>query len=403
MTQEEFIILAGKIAQGTASESEVAQYNAYYNAYQAKHPEWEGLPVQLKEEMLAETKVAIDGHLLNDDQAKVQRLWPKIAVAAAAVAALVFAVYFFTAPRHPDTSSSRTAGRDLLNDIAPGKNGATITLINGQVIQLSGAKTGVIVGKGLTYNDNTPVSSYTSSQGNERSLDPANTRDLSQGRDDGRVQNLTASTSRGQTYQFTLPDGTKVWLNADSKVSFPSQFNESERKIVLSGEGYFEVAKDKAHPFVVKTTTQEVTVLGTHFNISSYNNDAVTTTTLLEGSVKVSAFDAVAGRRNVVLKPSQQSIQNPNGGMQVRDVDVAEAVDWKNGDFIFTKETLDQIMKRVARWYDVSVDYEPGIDKQQTFGGKVSRSKNISAVLNSMQSTGKVRFKITGKNITVVK
>jgi transmembrane sensor len=335
-------------------------------------------------------------------------LWPKIAMTAAAVAAVVFGVWFYTS-RHPDTSSSRTAGRDLLNDIAPGKNGATITLGNGKVIQLSDSKTGVVVGEDLKYSDGTDVRYSSGSQfsgslkGSQKTTGPVGVHTLSptelQGAD-GKVQNLMASTSRGQTYQFTLPDGTKVWLNADSKISFPSQFNGEERKIALSGEGYFEVSKDKAHRFIVKTTTQEVTVLGTHFNISSYSDDHVTTTTLLEGSVKLSAFDVISGKSNAILKPNQQAIQNPQGGMQVRDVDVAEAVDWKNGEFVFANEPLTSILKRVARWYDVDIVYERETPTA-TFTGSVSRFDNASAVLTMLEKTGDIQFEIKGKKIIV--
>jgi transmembrane sensor len=329
-------------------------------------------------------------------------LWPKIAVVAAAAAAIVFGVYFFTAPRHPDTSSPRTAGRNLLNDIAPGRNGATITLGNGQVIHLSGAKKGIIVGEDLKYNDHTSViPGYTSSQGNERSPDPANTRDLSQGRDDRSVQLLTASTSRGQTYQFTLPDGTKVWLNADSKIEFPSNFmNSKTRNVKLTGEGYFEVAKDKAHPFRVESAGQQVEVLGTHFNINAYANEESIKTTLLEGSVMVSHQGKQMSR--MVLKPGMQS-ELDDIGLSSKEVDVDEIVAWKAGDFIFTKVSLADIMKSIARWYDVEVSYDPAVDAEQTFSVLVSRNKNISQILLSLENTGKVKFKIEGKKVKVGK
>jgi transmembrane sensor len=398
MTQEEFIILAGKIAQGTASQSEVAQYNAYYNAYQAMHPEWEGLPAQLKEEMLAETKVAIDGYLLNDNQAKVQRLWPRIAVAAAAVAALVFGLYFFTAPRQPDTSSSRTVGRDLLNDIAPGKNGATITLANGQVIQLSGAKTGVIVGEGLTYNDHTPVSSYTSSRGNERSLDPAESRDLSQGRDDGIAQNLTAETQKGQTYQFTLPDGTKVWLNADSKIEFPSNFmNSKTRNVKLTGEAYFAVVHNAKQPFILESDGQVVEDIGTEFNINAYPDESNVKTTLVEGSAKVSTLS----KNEVVLKPNQQSVL-ANHTINVKEVNTEEAMAWKNGLFRFNDEKITSIMKKLERWYNIEVVYE-GEASSEGFTGKISRNNNISEVLMMLEQTKGVKFKVSGRRVTIIR
>jgi transmembrane sensor len=116
----------------------------------------------------------------------------------------------------------------------------------------------------------------------------------------------------------------------------------------------------------------------------------------------VAAFNSASGRENLMLKPNQQSILN-SGGAQVLNVDAEAAVDWKNGDFVFDNARLDQIMKKVARWYDIDVSYEPGIDKEQTFGGKVSRNRNISAVLKSMESTGKIKFKVEGKKVTVIR
>jgi transmembrane sensor len=380
MTNEEFIILAEKVAEGRASISEIALYNASYESFQQDPQSLtaDGLDSkELKKESLARFWKN------RDDSKRVVKLWPRIAVAVAAVAAITLGVWLYYTPHHPDTETS--SAQAAVNDIAPGKNGATITLANGKVIELSDVKSGVVVGEEIKYDDGTALSGLQPSlPGGERSMA------------------LTASTARGQTYQFTLPDGTKVWLNADSKLEFPSSFVDSDtRNVKLSGEGYFEVAKDKAHPFIVKTKNQDVTVLGTHFNISGYDDEHVTTTTLVEGSVRVSSFDVAIGRRTEVLKPNQQSIQNQSGGMQVRNVDVSEALDWKNGEFIFKRESLQNIMRRVSRWYDVQIIYESGVDVNETFSGVVSRKKNISEVLNLMGLNGQLKFKIEGKKVYV--
>jgi ferric-dicitrate binding protein FerR (iron transport regulator) len=317
---------------------------------------------------------------------KTVRLWPRIAVAA--VAAIVVGVYFFNASRHADTPPRTEFGAGS-QDIAPGKNGATITLGNGKVIQLSDAKTGVVVGSDLKYSDGSSVGRH------PEFISGSRTREATM---------LTATTAKGQTYQFTLPDGTKVWLNADSKLEFPSNFvNRVARFVKLSGEGYFEVSKDKSHPFIVSAKNQDVTVLGTHFNISAYQDERLTTTTLVEGSVKVSAFDAVAGRRTEILKPNQQSIQTPGGGMQVRNVDVSEALAWKEGVFIFNSTPLDQIMRQVSRWYNVDVIYTDESLKTETFKGSVSRYDKVSRILKTLEFTGAVKFKITDNKITVMK
>lgn len=310
------------------------------------------------------------------------KLWPRIAVAAA-VAAIMFGVWFYYTPRHPDAGQDPVSAQ-YANDIAPGKNTATLTLASGKVIQLSDAKSGVIVGKDLKYSDNTLVIQ----SGSEGSGSPGT-------RDGKGTERITAATPRGGTYQVVLPDGSKVWLNADSKISFPSQFDGSERNITLAGEAYFEIAKDKAHPFIVESNGQEVTVLGTHFNVNSYEDEGVIKTTLLEGSVRVN---------DVTLKPNQQSIITKNNSqVQVRAVDVNDVIDWKNGDFILKGETLEAVMRKVSRWYKVDVSYADDAPRNLKLGGFVSRSRNISAVLDLIERTGQVKFKVQGNMILVVK
>jgi transmembrane sensor len=338
---------------------------------------------------------------------KQVKLWPRIIGVAAAVALIVLGVYFFNAPRHPEFIS----GSPLANDIAPGKNTAIITLIDGTVIPLSDAQTGVVVGNDkLAYSDGSSVN------GRHPELVSGSPHSL-----------LTASTPRGGTYQVILPDGTHVWLNADSKISFPAQFSGGIRKILLSGEAYFEVAKDKAHPFVVQTDKQEVTVLGTHFNINSYNDEINVKTTLLEGSVSVTPLSAMGrdvardrevkgksstlsglhpslpeGENRIILKPNQQSVLSGSNRIVVANVDVSEAVAWKEGNFVFRAQPLENIMRNVARWYDVEVVYADHAPKDVPLSGIVSRAKNISVVLERMEATGSVKFKVEGKKVIVL-
>ncbi|WP_285055481.1 FecR family protein [Pedobacter ginsengisoli] len=346
-------------------------------------------------------------------------IWPRVIGAAAAVAAIVFGIWFY------EVASSRKAPRNdvVVNDIAPGRNGATITLANGKVIQLSDAKSGVVVGgeEGLVYNDGTEVGllrssreALGSSRNASRNDDQPNPSSLRGGTTKQSPLEMTASTAKGQTYQFTLPDGTRVWLNADSKLSFPSQFIGKERKILLDGEGYFEVAKNMAKPFIVQTDKQEVTVLGTHFNINSYANEGSTKTTLLEGSVRISRHpddrsdllnstdkrSLPAVRDDVVLKPNQQSIIAGNKPISITNVDVNEAVAWKNNKFVFDETDIRYIMRMVARWYNVEVIYT-GTIPDEKFWGSVSRYENVSEVLKSLEQTGKIKFKIEGRRIYV--
>lgn len=303
------------------------------------------------------------------------RLWPRISVAIAAMALLSMGVWLYTSRQEIVEPSIQLAHQ---NDIAPGTNKATLTLSNGKTIQLSNAKTGVIIGADLRYNDNTSLASVPNSNENEFT---------------------TVSTPRGGTYQIQLADGTKVWLNAASSLKFPSTFaNTAERKVELSGEGYFEVAKDKKHPFIVKNAGQDVKVLGTHFNINAYGDEENIKTTLLEGSVYVVNSLEKTGK---TLIPGQQSIISGNTTSIKNNIDLDEAVAWKNGYFNFN-ESLESIMNKVSRWYDVDVIYEvkPASDP---FIAKISREKTLSALLNIIEKTGDVHFKIEGRRIIVTK
>lgn len=211
------------------------------------------------------------------------------------------------------------------------------------------------------------------------------------------------STPKGGTYMITLSDGTKVWLNAASSLKFPASFNSGARHVELVGEGYFEVAKQhmskgkpQFRPFYVSSKGQTVEVLGTHFNVKSYPEEPVATTTLLEGSVRVSES---SGYLFKTLKPGQQS--RVNREISIKDVDAEAAIAWKNGIFNFANENIEDIMRNISRWYDVEVIYESGITSER-FVGSISRYKNVSDVLEMLELTGAVHFKVEGRRITVM-
>lgn len=206
----------------------------------------------------------------------------------------------------------------------------------------------------------------------------------------------TLSTAKGETYKVNLPDGTQVWLNAASSLTYPARFTSTNRKVTLTGEGYFEVAKDKAHPFIVGTDKQDVTVLGTHFNINAYTNESATKTTLLEGSVKVTADN-----QQQIIKPGQQAALR-NGGIKVLEIDTELATAWKNNKFIFDGDDIQYIMRMVERWYNVEIVYDTYTANEKFYGG-VSRYENVSEVLKSLESTGKIHFKVEGRKIFVRK
>lgn len=305
---------------------------------------------------------------------KQTKLWPRIAVAAAAVLAVVIGVWYFLGPFHAQR------GGLYANDIAPGKNTATLTLSNGKSIALSDAKSGVLVGHSkLSYSDGTALLQGEGAPGMvERSM--------------------TLSTPRGGTYQITLSDGTKVWLNAASSLTYAAKLSSGgQRRVVLNGEAYFEVAKDKAHPFVVESRGQEVVVLGTHFNVNSYKDEPGITTTLLEGSVKVKV-----GNQQEIIKPGQQAI-NSSGAIAVRQIEVDNVVDWKNGDFYLNHMEFKTAMRKIARWYDMDIIYDESVPDNMESGGWISRDRPLSAVLKSIESSGLVKFRVQGRKIYVMR
>lgn len=265
----------------------------------------------------------------------------------------------------PNTTLAKTA------PVLPGKNNAILTFSNGKAIQLSSGHSGIVVGgQVLRYNDSSPVGPGMNQSGSTEA---------------------SIRTPRGGTYQVTLPDGSKVQLNAASSITFNTDFDGlPERTVNLSGEAYFEVAKRKSKPFIVNTTNQRVTVLGTHFNISAYEDDQYSFTTLVEGSVKINGK---------MLKPNEQA-QQSDGNITIRTVDVADAVDWKNGEFIARNESLESLMKKVSRWYDVDIAYENTKLKEKTFSGSLSRYSRAEDLLNALKFYG-INSRLSNRKIYI--
>ncbi|RFZ94483.1 DUF4974 domain-containing protein [Mucilaginibacter conchicola] len=267
------------------------------------------------------------------------------------------------------------------NDIAPGKNKATLTLADGSVVVLNDSKQGQITKQGdvkiIKLNDGQLTYKATDGQ-------PAET-----------MMN-TISTPAGGQYQVMLPDGTHVWLNSGSSLQFPVQFAANHRDVTLKGEAYFEVAKDKTRPFTVDAGEVDVKVLGTHFNVMAYDNEQSVKTTLLEGSVKVTTPHSSG-----LLKPDHiASVDKQDDAIAITDADTEQQVAWKNNLFWFASADIHQVMRQLARWYDVDVKYEGKISK--AFSGTLPRGLSAIKLLTVLEQTGGVHFKIDGRTITVM-
>jgi len=385
MRKEELALLAEKVEEGSATEKELALYIGTCEALHTSFLKDSGRWSEIENDLPAMEAASLQKFWARQKPVghNTYPLWKKTATIAAAVAAITLGVWL-----HYTTLSSRAPGdlnqyasQNDTNYITPGRNTATLTLANGDIINLDTTKTSVVA------------------------TDSVKTTTM-----------LTAATPRGGTYKVVLPDGTKVWLNADSKITFPSQFLGSKREVSITGEIYFEVAHNKAKPFIVQSADQTVEVLGTHFNISSYPDERTTKTTLLEGSVSVTSLRGreSANRGNlpgrgpsttpdeaaIILKPNQQASVG-NNKITIKEVDANASVAWKNGEFYLDEMDFKTAMRQIARWYDVTIVYEDNVEKNLKTGGWISRNEKLSSVLRSMELAGPIRFKIEGKKVIV--
>lgn len=317
--------------------------------------------------------------------------------AAAVMAAVVTGTYFFIQKKKsPADLASQSQIIPLANDAAPGANKAVLKLADGSEIMLDDTGMGMI-----TQQGNTKVFKLENGE---------LTYKVDSDRESEIVYN-TLSTPRGGQYQLVLPDGSKVWLNASSSLRYPAFFKGKERVVELTGEGYFEVAKvsspkaggqEGAMPFMVHVNNMKVEVLGTHFNIMSYDNEKTINTTLLEGAVKLSSttFNKIP-EQGIKLKPGQQATLDKNiAVMNVHEADVESAVAWKNGMFQFKSDDMQTIMRQIERWYDVDVVYTGKIPEGH-YSGTIERDNKLSTVLKILEESD-LKFKIEGKTLTIL-
>ena len=305
----------------------------------------------------------------------------RIGVAASVIGlVLLSTLLLFNINTPRGTVNTKVNDQRFNNDVLPGGDKATLTLADGSTVVLDEAKNGTLAQQG---------SSKIIKIGGKLLYDPTNknSKDL--------VFN-TISTPNGGQYQLELPDGSLVWLNATSSIHFPTSFAGKERRVEITGEAYFEVARKRDMPFVVSVNGAEVQVLGTHFNVNAYSDEDNVKTTLLEGSVKF-----VHGVNADMLAPGQQSQLAGDGQVKVvSNVDGDEVVAWKNGMFDFENAGIEKVMRQLSRWYDVEIEYKGKTD--DLFIAEMHRQIKLSDALKALELTGKVRFEIQGKKIIVM-
>ncbi len=294
------------------------------------------------------------------------RLWAPYAAAVI----FILSIGFFLLNRGTKIEPQQIIHADIL----PGGNKATLTLADGRDIDLNSAQSGIIIGSQITYENG----------------------DIIVSADNNGFTNsdLQLATPKGGTYHVTLPDGTRVWLNAESTLQYPVQFPDGKREVLLIGEAYFEVAKDNKRPFLVKTRSQEVEVLGTQFNVTAYANEPSTKTTLVEGKVKISNMKSGAVH---MLNPGQQGISE---GMntQVKNVVTTQFTAWKDGYFNFEETPFPEVLEQLARWYNIEIIYHQ--TPQKTFSGKMKRNAQLFSVLDFFEGSG-IQFQLDGRKLII--
>lgn len=310
----------------------------------------------------------------------------RLAVAAAIIGVIVLGSFLlFRSGSKKEIAQSPAINRNN-DDVSPGSNKAILTLVDGTSIVLDSANNGMLANQGSTK---------------VIKLDGKLTYNSQAIGKPGEVQYNTISTPRGGQYQIELPDGSRVWLNSSSSLRFPIIFKGNERRVEITGEAYFEVASvykndRQKMPFIVRINDAEVQVLGTHFNIMAYDDEAALKTTLLEGSVKFVKEGSYS-----MLKPGEQSQLTKDGKIKVvNDVDVNEVVAWKNGMFVFNYADIGSIMRQLSRWYDVEIGYEGSIPEGH-YSGSISKKVNVSGVLKILELGG-IKSRVEGKKIIVM-
>lgn len=378
--------LAKKLLDGTISETERRAYLDWLN--REEEPlnipnDFAGNRQELKQRIFNELQSAIaQESSAYDGAVPSQRKWYRYTAAAVIFLMIAGAATYFLSNKQSAPKTVAVINQPAVNDVSPGRTGAVLTLANGQQLLLDSLGNGVIATQGKT---NIQI------QNGQLVYDV--------GKPGGELLYNTMSTPKGRQFQLLLPDGSKVWLNAASSITYPATFTGKERVVKVSGEVYFEVATlqltaGQKMPFIVQTATQEVEVLGTHFNINSYNDEPGVRTTLLEGKVKVTSSVA---NQSKILNPGEQAVLTNDSKLKIHDnVDLDEVMAWKNGRFEFNGNTIQSVMRQLSRWYDVDIVYEGDLP-EANFVGAIARQENLSKVLKMLELTNVMRFQIREK------
>lgn len=400
---ENIIYLVKKYTSGTASDDEVEEL-----FFWLRKEEYAELILQELKKMAADTpkdgnydaahwesviqRVLQSAPLKRKTPVRSLISWQRVAVAICFVVMTGLGLYYWWPVNKKQAIVKNNSGSRIKNDVKPGKDGAILTLADGSQVILDSVANGDVSMQGasklvktnglLKYDYQTPNGDRATGQ------EP--------------MYNLL-STPKGRQFQLVLPDGTKVWLNALSSIRYPTAFVEKHRTVELTGEAYFEVAKDAAKPFHVKVPAGadgkevlDVQALGTGFNINAYTDEPAVMATLIEGSVKL-GFNEDAK----VMAPGQQGIIGKRDAfIRLRTADTDQVLAWKNGYFLLDGTSIQAVMRQLMRWYDIEVVYKGNFEGDD-FAGQIPRTANLSQVLQMLELTEVVRFEVEGKKVTI--
>lgn len=400
MKRDDTPILIQKYINGTCTEEEREQLLKWYRSPQNEIVEWPAAAGMEEEavyqRIFSKIEEGIDQkhspvHQLIPDTEGLQLKksnfnWQKIAVAAALILTSGMAIYFYQ--QYP--ASAPIEQLTFKNEVKPGGNKAILKLADGSEVVLDAAANGRLAQRKDINFSNTKDGQLAYNKQKNTTSDNAEA-----------LKYNTVSTPKGGQYRIILPDGTKVWLNAASSIRFPTNFLPGERKVTISGEVYFEVAKNKHQPFRVIADQQILEVLGTKFNINAYADQQQINTTLAEGSVKLGRLKS---SNYQVLKPGEQAQmktidENP---AKISSADLEEVLAWKNDAFVFNNTPTQEVMKQMERWYNVELVYK-GAAPILYFTGVIPRESNLSTFLRVLEGTGGVKFGIEQNKVIIQK
>lgn len=381
---QQILDILAKYEAGTITEDELQQLEDWYASFEANPDLIDSLSAeeravrkkqlqqkifdQIGSEIASAVKMPQKRFFLNPGN----RLWQ-----AAASLVLICALSFYIFQKQTDKPSS---AEELSSNINPATDQATLTLGNGEKILLDNSKNGELSAEGNIHINK---------------LKPGNLV-YTASKKVSKVHTNTLSTPRGGRYQLTLADGTQVWLNAQSSITYPSAFQGTSREVTITGEVYFEVAHNAAMPFRVKSENQLIEVLGTYFNVNTYNAKSSAKTTLLSGSIALTN-----SHQRIILKPGEQGIVAAHA-MSVKNVDPAEVIAWKEGYFDFTAADIGSVIDELGRWYNVDIHYN-GTATKETFTGRIPRSWPFEKVLNLLKTFKSIQVEMQGRRLIVEK